>query len=73
MDDLLVVRMATTTVPAHPHSVLMLTKLEWQMHLVLQEEVAPAVATLEVDLVVIPITHTHAMETETVKSPRHSP
>ena len=72
MDNLLIVRLATT-VPEHSHSVLMLTKLKWQLHLVLQEGVAPEVATLEVDLVVIPLIHAHTVKAKIARNPRHSP
>ena len=72
VDNLLIVRLATTVPECH-HSVLMHAKLEWQMHSVLQEGVAPEVATLEVDLVVIPLIHAHTVKAKIARNPRHSP
>ena len=62
-----------TTVLAHPLSVLMLTKREWHLCLVLLEEAAPEVVALEVDLVAVPPVHAHSVKIETKRSRIHSP
>ena len=67
VDNPLIVHRVTTAL-AHHHFVLMLTKHGWPLCLVHLEEMV-----LEVDLVVAHPVHTHPVEMETKRRPRHSP
>ena len=71
VDNLLVSHLVTVA-PVHHHFVPMLIVHKWHLCLAHLEKMALE-EDLEVDLVVVLLTHTHTMKIKTKRNPKHSP